>query len=101
MSNFIQFPARGEILGQLAALDYSGHWHNRFCEELATRLDSRVYDSAAFTFVLTEILYEHTEDEVEEGPEVVADVILALTHDRQLAIAALQTLDEIEALIAA
>jgi hypothetical protein len=99
MDNFLHFPPREEILEQLAGINTRLPWRTGFYETLATRLDSRVYDSAAFTFVLTELLYEQAGGTLTEEPVLLADVILALTQNRHLAISALQTLDEIHHLI--
>ena len=99
MSNFIQFPPRAEIADQLAGIGPPSPAGDGFRTTVAQRLDAKVFDAAAFTFVITELLYESSDDLGEEHPIVLADAILALTADRHLAISALQTYDEISRLI--
>ena len=101
MSSFIQFPPRAEIALRLAAVGPPTAGCEGFRRTVAQRLDAKVFDAAAFTFVLTELIYDAALDLGEERPILLADAILALTQDRELAISALQTFDEIEGLIEA
>ena len=101
MCTFIQFPPRAEIAHRLAAVGPATAGCEGFRRTVAARLDARVFDAAAFTFVLTELVYDTALELGEERPVLLADAILALTADRHLAISALQTFDEIESLIEA
>ena len=98
--NFIHFPPRAQIADQLADVGSSAEWCESFRRKLARRLDAKVFDAAAFTFVITELLYESCGEMEDEQPVVLAEAILALTRDRHLAINALQTYDEIFHLLA-
>jgi hypothetical protein len=99
MSDFIGFPTSEEILKSLRSIDQGEPWQEELYSAIAHRLGSRVYDGAACTFILMEVLHEFEETHGQDLRRLLAMCIVALTQDKQLADSAVETFDEIQKII--
>lgn len=99
MSDFIGFPPAEEIVRSLRSIDEGESWQEELYRAIADRLGSRVYDGAACTFILMEILHEFEDAHGQDLRRLLAMCIVALTQDAQLADSAMDTFDEIQRII--
>ncbi len=99
MSDFIGFPSSEEILRSLRSIDQGEPWQDELYSAIANRLGSRVYDGAACTFILMEVLHEFEESHGRDLRRLLAICTVALTQDAQLADSAVETFDEIQRII--
>ena len=95
MLSYIAFPPKGTIVARLRRLDGSSEHREALYEKIAETLDSRTLDSAAFSFLLIELLHRHEELVGEELGSFLPKCILALTRDRELSRAARKAFDEL------
>lgn len=100
MSDFIAFPSQQEIIALLEKEHPSLQNRDALFENIGERLGSRVYDGAACTFILMEVLHEYQEAVGEDASELLESCVLALTSDEILAATARESFREIEELIA-
>ncbi len=99
MSDFIGFPPAEEILKSLRSIDRGEPWQEELYRAIADRLGSRVYDGAACTFILMEVLHEFEDTHGQDLRRLLALCIVALTQDPELAESAMETFDEIQEII--
>lgn len=88
MLSYIAFPPKGTILSRLRKIDGDSPRREELFATIAETLDSRTLDSAAFSFLLIELLHRHEELVEEELSTFLPRCILALTGDRELSRAA-------------
>ena len=83
MLAYIAFPPKGTILARLETLEGEGETRSELYEVIADTLGSRTLDSAAFSFLLIELLHRHEELVDEDLATFLPRCILALTSDRE------------------
>ena len=88
MLSYIAFPPKGTILSRLKTIDGDTGGRDRLYELIAETLDSRTLDSAAFSFLLFELLHRHEDLVDEDLSTFLPKCILALTRDQELSRAA-------------
>lgn len=88
MLSYIAFPPKGTILSRLRTIDGSSAARDELYRLIAETLDSRTLDSAAFSFLLIELLHRHEKLVEEELATFLPKCILALTRDHELSQAA-------------
>jgi hypothetical protein len=95
LTEYIHFPTQQEIFH---ALRHHGGWQPvraQLFETLSKRLARRTYDSAAFVFILMEIVYELEETHGQSLTSALQRCVLALTDDNALAQSAIDSFAEI------
>ena len=95
MLSYITFPPQGTILARLRRIDRGSTDREPLFVKIAERLDSRTLDSAAFSFLLIELLHRHVELVGEDLGSFLPKCILALTGDHELSKAARAAFDEL------
>lgn len=95
MLSYIAFPPKGTILSRLRTIEGGVDGRERLFELIAETLDSRTLDSAAFSFLLIELLHRHEDLVDEDLSTFLPKCILALTSDRELSQAARAAFDEL------
>ena len=88
MLSYIAFPPKGTILARLRKMDGDSRHREALYSKIAETLDSRTLDSAAFSFLLIELLHRHESLVEEDLATFLPKCILALTRDRELSRAA-------------
>ncbi len=88
MLSYIAFPPKGTILARLSTIDGASGRRDELYALIAETLDSRTLDSAAFSFLLIELLHRHEELVDEDLSSFLPKCILALTRDHELSQAA-------------
>jgi hypothetical protein len=96
MSSYLEFPDKETLLERLRRLDYGG-WPPResIYESIATRLADRTLESAAFSFILIELLHRQKVIVGEELWSFLPKCVLALTEDEELARSARAAFEEL------
>ncbi len=96
MSDYISFPSADEIVSRLRPSANGEPVREDLCRMIAERLASRTYESAAFAFILMEVIHELEARQGQDLTELLPRCILALTGDRDLARSAVQSFEEIK-----
>ena len=94
-SNFVELPAEAQILERLRAIEGPSRARDLVFQKVARQLDGRTLDSAAFSFLLMEMLHRFEWALGEEAALFLPKCILALTGDEELASAAREAYDEL------
>jgi len=96
MSSYIEFPDKETLLERLRRLDYGG-WPPRggIYEAIANQLADRTIESAAFSFILIELLHRQTAIVGEELWSFLPKCVFALTEDEELARSARDAFEEL------
>jgi len=93
--NFVELQAESEILERLRAIDGHSRARDLVFQKVAKQLDRRTLDSAAFSFLLMEMLHRFEWALGEDAGQFLPKCILALTGDAELATSARQAYDEL------
>jgi len=94
--SFIRFPDRDAILEKLRTIESYGLDLEPLLQKVAGRLASKAYDRSAFVFILIEMIYELEEATGVDLTSLLSQVVLALTHDADLAGSAIDTFEEVK-----
>jgi hypothetical protein len=85
MKSYVEFSTEEELLERLHRIDYGWPPRDRVYEAIAHQLAGRTMDSAAFSFMLIELLHRQ-KGEIGEDLEVfLPKCVFALTEDEDLA----------------
>jgi hypothetical protein len=84
MSPYLEFPDEDALVERLERIP-SPPSGDGLCRTIASRLAGRTIDSAAFSFMLIEILHRHESEIGEDIGSFLPRCILALTDDEDLA----------------
>jgi hypothetical protein len=95
ISDFIDFPAKEEIVERLLAVDESPRLV-RLYETIGDRLAAKTYERSASAFILIEMLYDFEEVVGSDMSYLLPRSIYTLTGDRDLALSALGAFNEIK-----
>jgi len=95
ISDFIDFPAKEEIVERLLAVDESPRLI-RLYETIGDRLAAKTYERSASAFILIEMLYDFEEVVGSDMSYLLPRSIYTLTGDRDLALSALGAFNEIK-----
>lgn len=93
--NFVELPDKEEILARLRKTGQNSRARDLVFQKIATQLDSRTLDSAAFSFLLIEMLHRFEWALGEEAAHFLPKCILAVTGDEELADSARNAYDEL------
>ena len=93
--SYIAFPPKTILMARLRRIDDDGGAREALYEKIAETLASRTLDSAAFSFLLIELMHRHVESVDEDLAVLLPRCILALTGDRELSEAARAAFDEL------
>lgn len=85
MTTYLEFSDAESLLGRLRSIDAGWPPRERLYDAIATQLATRTLDSAAFSFLLIELLHRHRDEVGEDLGTFLPKCILALTEDRELA----------------
>lgn len=95
ISDFIDFPAKEEIVERLLAVDESPRLV-RLYETIGERLAAKTYERSASAFILIEMLYDFEEVVGSDMSYLLPRSVYTLTGDRDLALSALGAFNEIK-----
>ena len=95
ISDFIDFPAKEEIVERSLAVDESPRLV-RLYETIGERLAAKTYERSASAFILIEMLYDFEEVVGSDMSYLLPRSIFTLTGDRDLALSALGAFNEIK-----
>jgi AcrR family transcriptional regulator len=96
-TDYLEFPGKDAILASLLEVVPEVPRRRRLLEDVAERLDSRTYDSAAFVFILMEIFYNHADgEELGKVEDLLSVCVVALSQDPQLGRSAAEAYREIQ-----
>ena len=95
ISDFIDFPAKEEIVERLLQVDESPRLV-RLYETIGERLAAKTYERSASAFILIEMLYDFEEVVGRDMSYLLPRSIFTLTGDRDLALSALGAFNEIK-----
>jgi hypothetical protein len=95
ISDFIDFPAKHEIVERLRGVDESPVLMPLY-ETIGDRLASRTYERSASAFILIEMLYDFEETAGGDMSYLLPRSVFTLTGDRDLALSALGAFNEIK-----
>ena len=95
-TEFLNFPSKPEIVATLSQVQEVTPRTLDLFGAIGTRLDSRTYDAAAFTFILMEVIHEYEVHWGENLGHFLPASVVALTGDQQLAKTALEAFEEIK-----
>ncbi len=95
MQHFVELPDREVILARLRTLGPNSRARDLVFQKIANQLDDRTLDSAAFSFLLIELLHRFEWALGEEPASFLPKCIRALTGDDELADAARKAFDEL------
>src|SRR4051794_11163554 len=95
ISDFIDFPAKPEIVQRLRGVDESPGLLPLY-ETIGERLASRTYERSASAFILIEMLYDFEETAGGDMSYLLPRSVFTLTGDRDLALSALGAFNEIK-----
>ena len=93
--NFVNLPSEPEILERLRAIEGQSRARDLVFQKVARQLDSRTLDSAAFSFLLMEMLHRFEWALGEDAGQFLPKCISALTGDSDLAASARDAYDEL------
>lgn len=93
--NFVKLQAESEILDRLRAIAGHSRARDLVYQKVAKQLDSRTLDSAAFSFLLMQMLHRFEWALGEDVGQFLPKCILALTGDADLAASAREAYDEL------
>ena len=85
MSSYVEFPDKEALLERLRRIDHGWPPREAIYEVIASQLAGRTLESAAFSFMLIELLHRKKEVVGEELGTFLPKCILALTDDEELA----------------
>jgi hypothetical protein len=95
ISDFIDFPAKEEIVERLLQVDESPRLV-RLYETIGERLAAKTYERSASAFILIEMLYDFEEVVGSDMSYLLPRSVYTLTGDRDLALSALGAFNEIK-----
>ncbi len=93
--NFVRLQPEQEILERLRLIDGHSRARDLVFQKIAKQLDSRTLDSAAFSFLLMEMLHRFEWALGEDAGQFLPKCILALTKDSDLAASAREAYEEL------
>ena len=93
--NFVKLQGHDQILERLRAIDGHSRARDLVFQKVAKQLDSRTLDSAAFSFLLMEMLHRFEWALGEDAGQFLPKCILALTEDSDLAASAREAYNEL------
>lgn len=93
--NFVKLPDDEEIIERLRAIEGHSRARDLVFQKVAKQLASRTLDSAAFSFLLMEMLHRFEWALGEDAGQFLPKCIEALTGDSDLATSARQAYDEL------
>lgn len=96
MTSFLTFPPKDEIIARLREVEELTLPTQHLFEEIGVRIGSRTLDSAAFTFLLMELIHEHEVSWARDLGYLLPRTIVALTGDHDLARTAQRAFEEIK-----
>lgn len=100
MSRSVELPGKEQLLASLRRSHVGPSGDEELLRAISERLHSRVYEEAAFTFILMEIVYEHEDRLAGEAGAVLHSAVLALSADEELADTARRAFAELRASLA-
>ncbi|MDH3255126.1 MAG: hypothetical protein OEM62_09055 [Acidobacteriota bacterium] len=95
MSSYLEFPGREALLERLRRIDAGWPPREGVFEAIAAQLAERTVDSAAFSFILIELLHRQKDAVGENLATFLPKCILALTDDEELAHSARAAYEEL------
>ena len=95
MSSYLEFPDRDALLERLRRIDAGWPPREGVYEAIAMQLAGRTLDSAAFSFILIELLHRQKDAVGENLASFLPKCILALTEDEELAHSAREAYEEL------
>jgi hypothetical protein len=85
MTSYVELPGEEALLERLRRIDYGWPPREKIYEIIARQLAGRTMDSAAFSFMLIELLHRKKEAVGEDLETFLPKCVLALTEDEDLA----------------
>ena len=85
MSSYVEFPGAEELVERLRRIGSGWPPRDGIYRSIASQLAERTLDSAAFSFMLIELLHRHAAEVGEDLSTFLPKCILALTDDEDLA----------------
>ena len=95
MLPYIEFPNEEALLERLGRMDYGSPMRQAVFQSIASRFAGRTLESAAFSFMLIELLHREKSAIGEELHRFLPKCVLALTEDEDLARAARAAFQEL------